>query len=266
MGAIVQPIVGKKNIKQAGQFIKQNHDPAFYLAWLIGIATGYRVSDILSMTWSDIDFNAGSVSLAESKGTKSRQARARLKVLDSVKNELIALYSDNAAVMMRIYTTPTKDIYALIPDTMKADVDSRIVVAQQAAKPKMRTAKLSPKALTALRHRLDKNGSFDDGFIFNRNTLKSNRAKNSEGVITRQSMWRCMKSVETFLSTIGESVKLGSHSLRKTFARGLYSVSKDIALLMQAIGHSSPEMSLRYIGLGQCDQNAAAEKMFAAFE
>ena len=266
MGATVQPIAGKQNIKQAGQYIKKNHDRAFYLAWLIGIATGYRITDILELTWENIDFAAGTVSLAENKGTRARKARARLKVLDSVKNELIALYSTDAAKMMRIYTTPTKDIYSLIPESMKQGVNCRIIAAQEAVKPKIRTARLSPKALTELRHRHSKNGLIDDGFIFNRNTLKSNRAKNIEGVISRQSMWRVMKLVEGFLCSIGENVKLGSHSLRKTFARGLYNVTKDIALLMQAIGHSSPEMSLRYIGLGQTDQDAAANKMFNEWE
>jgi len=140
------------------------------------------------------------------------------------------------------------------------------LIAQEAVNPKVRTARLSPKALTELRHRRSKNGSFDDGFIFNRNTLKSNRAVNCSGVLTRQSVWRVMKLVQKYLCSIGENVKLGSHSLRKIYSRALYDTTKDIALLMQAIGHSSPEMSLRYIGLGQCDQDAAADKMFAAFE
>ena len=266
MGNSVQPITGKQNIKQAGDFIKKNHDRAFFLAWLIGISTGFRITDILEMTWSDIDFHSGKVTLNENKGTRARKAKARLKVLDAVKNELIALHTQDAAKMMQVYTAPAKDIYNLIPDSMKQRVNSRIVTAQEAVKPKTRTTRLSPKALTELRHRRSKNGLIDDGFIFNRNTLKSNRAKNTEGVITRQSVWRVMKNVEGFLSSMGESITLGSHSLRKTFARGLYNITKDIALLMQAIGHSSPEMSLRYIGLGQTDQDDAAKKMFQGWE
>ncbi|RJL24675.1 hypothetical protein D5R89_19780 [Vibrio cholerae] len=45
----------------------------------------------------------------ENKGTKARKARARLKVLESVKNELIAASSvSDPAAMMRIFITPPK--------------------------------------------------------------------------------------------------------------------------------------------------------------
>lgn len=42
---------------------------------------------------------------------------------------------------------------------------------------------------------------------------------------------------------------IGSHSLRKTWGYIVYKETKDIALVMKVLNHSSPEVTLRYIGI-----------------
>lgn len=42
---------------------------------------------------------------------------------------------------------------------------------------------------------------------------------------------------------------LGTHSMRKTFGYHYYKRTKDIALLQKIFNHSSPEVTLRYIGI-----------------
>jgi len=44
---------------------------------------------------------------------------------------------------------------------------------------------------------------------------------------------------------------IGTHTLRKTFGYHLYNRTKDIALLQQIFNHSSPSITLRYIGINQ---------------
>lgn len=44
---------------------------------------------------------------------------------------------------------------------------------------------------------------------------------------------------------------LGTHSMRKTWGYHYYSQTKDIALLQKVFNHSSPQITLRYIGVDQ---------------
>lgn len=45
--------------------------------------------------------------------------------------------------------------------------------------------------------------------------------------------------------------EIGTHTLRKTFGYHIYMDSKDVALLQDIFGHSSPYITLRYIGVNQ---------------
>ncbi|EGQ8195804.1 TPA: tyrosine-type recombinase/integrase [Vibrio parahaemolyticus] len=266
--ATVQPIANKQHLLLAEQHIKANHDEAYWLLWRIGCETGFRVTDITEIRYSEVNWQTGVISIAENKGTKARKARARLKVLEKVKNELIARNSTDPSEMMRIFITSPKDIYALIPSDMLADVDKRIAAAQDAAPEKRRTAKVSNRTLTALKARYERYGVISNDQIFARATLRtSNRARNVNGVLSRQAVWAVLSKLTDLLNGLGESVRVGCHSMRKTFARHLYEATgRDIALLMRTIGHSSPAMSLRYIGITGDEELSAQDKLFAYME
>lgn len=49
----------------------------------------------------------------------------------------------------------------------------------------------------------------------------------------------------------GLKIKIGTHTMRKTFGFHFYQKTKDIALLQQLFNHSSPSVTLRYIGINQ---------------
>lgn len=53
---------------------------------------------------------------------------------------------------------------------------------------------------------------------------------------------------------------LGSHSLRKTWGKNVYEKTLNIALIMQAFNHSSPQITLRYIGIEEEDINRLYEE------
>lgn len=44
---------------------------------------------------------------------------------------------------------------------------------------------------------------------------------------------------------------IGTHTLRKTFGYHLYQQTHDVALLQEVFNHSSPSITLRYIGINQ---------------
>ena len=263
--AYVEPITNKQHVLLAEQHIKANHDQAYWLLWRIGCETGFRVTDITEIRYEDVNFNTGVISIAENKGTKARKARARLKVLEIVKNELIALNSSDPSAMMKVFITPVKDIYQLVPDTLRPSVDSRIEKAQAAAPEKRRAAKVSKRTLEAIKARQEQYGVISDGNVFARATMRtSNRARNTNGVLTRQAVWAVLSKLTDYLGGLGKAVRIGCHSMRKTFARHLYEATgRDIALLMRTIGHSSPAMSLKYIGITTDEELTAQDKLFA---
>ncbi|NIK13144.1 tyrosine-type recombinase/integrase [Alkalibacillus almallahensis] len=54
----------------------------------------------------------------------------------------------------------------------------------------------------------------------------------------------------------------GTHSLRKTFGYLHYQRHKDVAILQRMFGHSSPSITLRYIGVEQDEQDKSTENFF----
>lgn len=49
----------------------------------------------------------------------------------------------------------------------------------------------------------------------------------------------------------GIEAKIGTHTLRKTFGYHHYQKFKDIVMLQKILNHSSPQITLRYIGIEQ---------------
>lgn len=45
--------------------------------------------------------------------------------------------------------------------------------------------------------------------------------------------------------------EIGTHTLRKTFGYHFYQQYKDVAVLQQIFNHSSPAVTMRYIGITQ---------------
>ena len=53
---------------------------------------------------------------------------------------------------------------------------------------------------------------------------------------------------------------IATHSMRKTFGLFIYEQTKDVALIMDLLNHSSQSISLRYIGKNQDSQDRAMTK------
>lgn len=61
--------------------------------------------------------------------------------------------------------------------------------------------------------------------------------------------------------TAGIEAHIGTHTMRKTFGYHHYKKFKDVAMLQKIFNHSSPQITLRYIGIEQ-DQIEASYSKF----
>jgi integrase len=55
-------------------------------------------------------------------------------------------------------------------------------------------------------------------------------------------------------------IDIGTHTLRKTFGYHFYLQTKDVAMLQELFNHSSPHITLRYIGINQDSMDKAMTK------
>lgn len=83
-------------------------------------------------------------------------------------------------------------------------------------------------------------GGHADEYIF--------RSRQSTEPITRQHAHRIINKAARM---VGITEKIGTHSLRKTFGYHAYKSGVDITLLQAIFNHSSPSITLRYIGITQ---------------
>lgn len=66
--------------------------------------------------------------------------------------------------------------------------------------------------------------------------------------LSRTAVYRFLKLA---CKKVGIEANIGTHTMRKTFGYFFYKKYKDVALLQKILNHSSPEVTLRYIGIDQ---------------
>ncbi len=74
------------------------------------------------------------------------------------------------------------------------------------------------------------------------------KSQKGSQAITRIQAYRILKQVSKIAKL---TIKIGTHTLRKTFGYHFYKKTKDIALLQSILNHSTPKITLRYIGINQ---------------
>ena len=78
----------------------------------------------------------------------------------------------------------------------------------------------------------------------------------------RLSRIQAYKILRKAAQKVGIEVKIGTHSLRKTFGYHHYKQFNNIALLQKIFNHSTPAVTLRYIGLYQEEIDDSYKKFF----
>ncbi len=73
-------------------------------------------------------------------------------------------------------------------------------------------------------------------------------SRKSKGFLLRQQAYKIINNVA---KEVGIKEKIGTHTLRKTFGYHAYNNGYDITLIQKLFNHSSPSVTLRYIGITQ---------------
>ncbi len=97
-------------------------------------------------------------------------------------------------------------------------------------------------------------------YIFNMKDMEyifqSRKGQNSP--ISRVQAYRILNKA----STIVGLEEVGTHTLRKTFGYWHYQIYKDVAILQEMFNHSSPSITLRYIGINQDIKDKTIEDFY----
>ena len=78
--------------------------------------------------------------------------------------------------------------------------------------------------------------------------------KSGEYRLTEKSVWRVLNGAA---KACGLREKIGTHSMRKTFGYLLYNSGTSIEAIQKLLNHSSPSVTLAYIGITQDDLDEA---------
>lgn len=73
-------------------------------------------------------------------------------------------------------------------------------------------------------------------------------SRKNKGFLLRQQAYRILNDVARL---VGIKDKIGTHTLRKTFGYHVYRNGYDITLIQKLFNHSSPSITMRYIGITQ---------------
>lgn len=75
--------------------------------------------------------------------------------------------------------------------------------------------------------------------------------------IDRSTAYRILKNAASQVNI----KEIGTHTLRKTFGYHFYKATKDVATLQKIFNHSTPEITLRYIGITQDEMDKAIDRV-----
>lgn len=76
--------------------------------------------------------------------------------------------------------------------------------------------------------------------------------------LQRMQAWRILNDVAR---KVGITDPIGCHTMRKSFGYRVYSMCKDITIVQKLLNHSSPQVTLRYIGIIQEDLDAIIDQL-----
>lgn len=256
-----QPIYEAGEQQQLMSYIRKTQPEWLSLFWQISVATGWRTSDVCRLEYSSIDWQNGTATITVSKQTLSAESRAYrkglLKVKETRKRE--ALLANNPSEYMHLDATPVESFAA----SLSSEEESMIGEMVAAAPVKTDRKKLPVSLLKKLQERRENN--FADDYVFSRSQSESNRSRWQSGHITRQAVWKRLAVVFAwFAKAVNEKLKLSAYSARKCFAYALYQAAEKagqsgLMAACTALGHGSPEVTRRYLGLDSIVEDLQAK-------
>ena len=127
--------------------------------------------------------------------------------------------------------------------------ESHVTIIEKKTK-KLRTIKLNDKAKEIIERRRSEHP--DDEYLFQSHSRNMKEVK----PITRQAVGKAFSDVGEIVG-----IHLSTHSMRKTRGYHVYKQTNNIALVMKMLNHSSPKITLRYIGIDQEELDAVTDSI-----
>lgn len=87
------------------------------------------------------------------------------------------------------------------------------------------------------------------------------RKRGDSGERRAISRWSSWHSLKVAAASVGLDDPIGTHSMRKTFGYHLYKEGVDITRIQALLNHSSPEVTLRYIGITRDELDGYVETL-----
>ncbi|WP_141434398.1 site-specific integrase [Bacillus sp. 03113] len=112
---------------------------------------------------------------------------------------------------------------------------------------KQKRIQITPSLRRELKRYIE--GKEDDDYLF-----KSREGRNKP--IGRNMAYRILRKAAKEFGLD----EIGTHTLRKSFGYHFYQQTKDVAMLQEIFNHSSPQITLRYIGVNQDSMDKAMIK------
>jgi len=137
-----------------------------------------------------------------------------------------------------------------ISDILKlkvADVKSTHIVLREKKTGKQKWVRITPSLKREIKAYIENKA--DDEYLF-----KSRQGGNKP--IGRSMAYKILRKA----ADIFKLKDIGTHTLRKTFGYHFYQQTKDVAMLQEIFNHSSPDITLRYIGVNQDSMDKAMTK------
>lgn len=123
---------------------------------------------------------------------------------------------------------------------IKDVLQDEVIITEQKTN-KIRTFTINKAARNAIKNFLGNEYNIED-FLF--------KSRKGDNPISRVAAWQVLNAAAARANIKG---RIGTHTLRKTFGYWSYKQGIDITLLQRIFNHSTPAITLRYIGITKDD-------------
>lgn len=181
--------------------------------------------------------------MIEVEAVKSESQRIQIESLLSNKDPI---YGDIWKFLLNSALRISDALSISMADLKELDTDRPCLRVKEQKTGKYRNIVLNTGALAVIRKRQEQNPS--DVWLFQSKSSKI-RHHDSKSV-NRRSVGRILESIG---GQITPKVRLGTHSARKTRGYVLHQQGHSIEKISKILNHSSPQITMRYIGITQSD-------------
>lgn len=225
-------------------FIQEQKNYRNAALFVVGISIGLRISDLVCMRWKDFYYDDWTPR-RDCQVVERKTAKTKGRQRNSL--NMNKFWAENRG-------RPREECLKILDDIL--DESQYVFQENEKVKAKPRKFRASPVVYSTLDLYLrslteeNKTPSIGD-YIF---------TGGQEGHMGRQGAW---KIIDKATKKLHLEIRVGTHGLRKTFGYQMMEAngrsSKALLTLQQLFCHSSPEITLRYIGITREDINHAYE-------